>query len=166
MEIRAHSVYTEETVKKYTKINLKLRLPLFLVINFLYFLIILNSTHSLVNGIVGFIIMTIAIFISFAIVIKRQYKMMDKFQEQVNYFLFRDNDFTISSKTANGEYNAQVVINYTFPVKVIETDFYLYIYTSRNAAYIIDKRTIENGTIDNIRCKLMPLLGKKYKIIR
>lgn len=166
MEIRAQSIYNRETLTKYTKVNLRQKLPLFLAIDFLFFLNILQSTHSLTNAIIGFIIMTIVIFILFAIVIKRQYKMMGKFQEQVNYYLFRDNDFTASSKTVNGEYNAQAVINYTFPVKVIETDFYLYIYTSKNAAHIIDKRTIENGTIDNIRCKLMPLLGKKYKITR
>lgn len=131
MEIKAQSIHNRETINKYAKTNLKQKLPLFLAIDFLYFLIVLSSTRSFTRALIEFIIMTIVIALILSITIKRQFKTLDKFQKATYEYLFRDNDFTCSIKTTDGKYYAQSVISYTFPVKAIETDFYLYIYTAK-----------------------------------
>lgn len=167
MEIRARSVYTEETMKKFSATTMKsILLTKFIIIDIVYTLLLLLLTRSIVFALVFMVIMTILIIWTYVATIKKQFKMTGKFQGTVNYYLFRDNDFTCSSTTLDGGYHDDAVINYSFPIKAIETADYLYIYTQKNRAFIIDKRTIENGTIDNIRCKLMPLLGKNYKITK
>ncbi|MGN1202000.1 MAG: YcxB family protein [Eubacterium sp.] len=167
MEIRAQSVHNEKTIKKYAKVTLKqYQLPIFITIDILSFLLVLLSTRSIIPSLIFLIIMTVYIVLIYVFSVKALYKAQGKFKETVNYFLFRDNDFTCSSRTIDGGYQDRTVISYSFPVKAIETNEYLYIYIQKNRAYIIDKKTIENGTIDNIRCKLMPILGNKYKIIK
>lgn len=164
MEIKAQSVYDRETVKKFAKVTL-LQFQIFLLVfDIVYFLLMLSVTQSFIAAFIGLILMTLFIVLLIAVSVNQQYKVLGKFQEGKNYFLFRDNDFTYSSVTTDGGCRDQGIISYSFPVKAIESGDYLYIYIQQNRAFIIDKRTIENGTIDNIRCKLMPILGKKYKI--
>ena len=46
--------------------------------------------------------------------------------------------------------------------KAIETLDYLFIFQTRNQTFIVDKSTIVNGTIDDIRAKLIQYPHTKY----
>lgn len=167
MEIRARSLRTKEAVNKFAAVTLKnTQLLKLIIIDVGYSLLMGAVMRSAVHALLLFIILTTVIAVLLLVSVKKTFKLLGKFQGAVNYYLFRDNDFTCSSTTLDGAYHSNAVIYYSFPVKAIETTDYLFIYIQKNRAYIIDKRTIENGTIDDIRGKLIPQLGKNYKMTK
>lgn len=100
MEIKARAVYDKETVNKFAKITMKQTLvPLILILDILYFLLLLSSTRSLIAALITVVILTVILIPVCVAAIRQQYKLLGKFQGAVNYYLFRDNDFTCSSRT-------------------------------------------------------------------
>lgn len=166
MEIRARSIYNQETCSAAAQIIFKNRLlPLIIILTCIFTLLFLIQ-RLIISAIVFLIMMIFLTLFTFKFSVSNQYKTFYKLQNTHYYFLFRDNDFTLSAQAPNGVYTGQSIYNYNIIYQVIEHKNYLLIYITKAQALIVDKRTIENGTMDNIRCKLMPLLGKKYKITR
>lgn len=164
MGVKAQSIHNQEAINEFWKVTFKQRLlPLYAIL-----LALLAIEMILISGIIAalicLIIMTIILAIVFKIGMSYNFKNLWKFQNLHNYFLFRDNDYTCSSHTPGGEYQGQSVYNYSIIYRAVETTNYLVLYINKTQAHIIDKRTIVDGTIDDIRFKLMPLLGNKYKI--
>ena len=59
---------------------------------------------------------------------------------------------------------SQTEIYYYALVKVYETSKYLLLFTSKAKAFIVDKSTIENGAVDEVRGKISAVLKEKYYI--
>lgn len=95
---------------------------------------------------------------------KMRYKALGKLQNLENEFIFGDETIKIINKSE--EFNAEGEIKYSLVPKVMETPKYIFIYQNLRSVFIIDKATITNGTIDDIRAKLVQYVPQKKYIIR
>lgn len=93
---------------------------------------------------------------------KRQYKALSKMQNLQNEYVFCDDKIYISAE--NAVYKEKTEIKYELIEKTVETKKYIFIYQNMLQALIVNKETITNGTVDDLRRKLVPILGKKYII--
>ena len=91
---------------------------------------------------------------------RKQYKALCKMENMLNEYIFCDDAMKVTS--INAAYSGNATVKYSMIPKVMETKKYLFIFQSKNQAFVIDKLTIADGTIENIREKLIPMLGKKY----
>lgn len=98
------------------------------------------------------------------IIPKISFAAMKNMQNTENEYIFSDNSVKITSKSS--EYNGEANIEYTLFVKVYETSEYLFIYQTKNQAFIVDKSTVTGGTAEEIRERLSSCLGKKYIICK
>lgn len=81
-------------------------------------------------------------------------------QNVENEYMFSDNVLKVFSKSQ--EYNGEAQIEYSFFVKVYETTKYLFLYETNNQVFVVDKSTIEGGTVEDIRNKLSTFVKDKY----
>ena len=95
---------------------------------------------------------------------KIRYKALGKLQNLENEYIFGDETIKISNKSE--EFNAEGEIKYTLIPKVMETPKYIFIYQNMRSVYIIDKATITNGTIEDIRAKLAQYVPQKKYIVK
>lgn len=77
-------------------------------------------------------------------------------------YLFREEDVVIDFRSDHE--TAHIVLKYTGLVKILDTPDYLYLMITKAQTYVVDKATIEGGTAEDLRARLQPVLGKKYKI--
>ena len=77
-----------------------------------------------------------------------------------NEYIFCNDELKAFTKSV--EYNGEVAIEYSFFVKVYETTKYLFLYQTNNQVFIVDKNTVEGGTIEEIRNKLSAFVKDKY----
>ena len=66
----------------------------------------------------------------------------------------------------NNEYKGKTEIKYSMIQKAVETSKYLLLYCSSYESYVVDKSTFMNGTIEEIREKLVSYLKNQYIICR
>lgn len=95
---------------------------------------------------------------------KMRYKALGKLQNLENEFIFGDETMTIINRSE--EYTGQGEIKYSIIPKVMETPKYIFIYQDLRSVYIIDKSTITNGTIEDIRAKLAQYVPQKKYIVK
>lgn len=93
-----------------------------------------------------------------------QYNALDKMKMMENEYTFCDDVIKVSSKSE--EYNAEGELKYSMIPKVKETSKYLFVFQTENQVFVVDKSTITNGTINDIREKLNPFVKKKYIICK
>ncbi len=93
---------------------------------------------------------------------KFQYKSLSKMQNLVNEYVFCDDKIYVSAE--NEVYKENTEIKYELIEKTIETKKYIFIYQTMSQALIVDKHTITNGTVDDLRRKLIFYVGEKYRI--
>ena len=91
---------------------------------------------------------------------KMQYNGLGKMKNIENRYVFEDEVLKVSSISEG--YNGMGELMYSLISKVVETSSYLFVYQDKKHAFIIDKSTILNGTIDEIRAKLIQFVNKKY----
>ena len=91
---------------------------------------------------------------------KIQYKALAKMKDAENEYVFCDN--VLKTFTKSQEYNGEAEIEYSLFVKVYETTRYLFLYQTNNQVFIVDKNTIEGGTVEEIRNKLSAFVKDKY----
>lgn len=95
---------------------------------------------------------------------KITYKALAKMKGAENEYIFCDNVLKIF--TISQEYNGEAEIEYSLFVRVYETTKYLFLYQTNNQVFVIDKKTIENGTAEDIRNKLSTYAKDKYIICK
>lgn len=172
MEIKARSVFDYKSIKAMTHAAMYRK---YKPINYLIFMciscillivsIILSMMHFGVDVtfslllIVSVYLLFLNCFRFFAIP-KKQYKSLKNMQNTETEFTFYDD--CIRTTTQNVNYSGQSETRYEAIPKVIETSEYLFIYQTQRHVFIVDKSTITNGTIDDIREKLIPIVKKKY----
>ena len=101
---------------------------------------------------------------SYFLLPKITYKSMAKMKDAENEYIFYDG--FLKGFTKINEYNAEARIEYSSLVKVYETSKYLFLYQTKQQAYIVDKSTIEGGTVEEIRNNISAFLKDKYIICK
>lgn len=172
MEITASSVFDYESIKAffYASVYKKKRPRRYFVFMNIWIAVLelLILVEMLAFGADG---MMIVLFIAMAMLIianclmyfaapKIQFASLQKMQGIKNEFTFCEDVIKVSS---HGEFcHSETELQYSLIPKVMETSKYLFIYQSKAQAFIVDKSTIANGTIDDVRSKLLPFVKKKY----
>ena len=100
------------------------------------------------------------IYFWYFIIPKIQYKSLAKMQNVENQYIFCDD--VLKTFTKSQEYNGEAEIEYSLFVKVYETSKYFFMYQTNNQVFIVDKSTIEGGTVEEIRNKLSAFVKDKY----
>ena len=95
---------------------------------------------------------------------KIQFKALAKMRAVENDYLFCDNVLKITTKSE--EYNGEAEIEYSLFVKVYETSKYFFIYQTGNQVLLVDKSTVDGGSVDDIRNKLSSFVKNKYYICK
>lgn len=95
---------------------------------------------------------------------KIQYNALHLMKNTENTYFFRENHIKVFSVGA--QYSGEAELQYSMIPKVMETQKYLFIFQSKNQAYVVDKTTIVNGTIEDIRAKLHQASNAKYILCR
>ena len=89
-----------------------------------------------------------------------QFKALAKMKDTENEYVFCDG--VLKTFTKGKEYNGEAEIEYSLFVKVYETSKYFFMYQTNNQVFIVDKSTIEGGTVEEIRNKLSAFVKDKY----
>ena len=89
---------------------------------------------------------------------------LGKLQDIENEYVFGDETMKIINRS--DEYNAQGEIKYSIIPKVLETPKCIFIYQNMRSTYVVDKSTITNGTIEDIRAKLAQYVPQKKYIVK
>ncbi len=174
MEIKARCKYDLDSVKAlthltmYKKADPRKRLIFWSAAFAILFMIIIlemiafgfDTTLAVLLGVEVFGLLLI--YFWYFIIPKIQYKSLAKMQNVENAYVFYDN--VLKTFTRNQEYNGEAEIEYSLFVKVYETTKYLFLYQTNNQVFIVDKSTVEGGTVDEIRNKLSAFVKDKYFI--
>ncbi len=169
MEIKASSVYDKKTIIAYTKQSMKRFKPLYIILYILfgfmfivnlYDIIALDASISVLIApifICAFFLLCIYVFLP-----KFNYKMQKTTTDTVNEYTFYDTKL-VAISTAKGITGTSEV-EYSTLNRVLETKDYIYMYIAKDKAMIIDKSTITNGSIEEIRYAITSQIGiDKYK---
>lgn len=95
---------------------------------------------------------------------KISYKSLAKMKDAENQYIFCDD--VLKTFTKSQEYNGEAEIEFSLFAKVYETSKYLFLYQTNNQAFIVDKSTVEGGTVEEIRNKLSTFVKNKYIICK
>ena len=95
---------------------------------------------------------------------KIQYRSLAKLKEAENEYVFFDDYIKVFSNSQ--EYKGEAKIEYSLFVKVFETSKYFFLYETKTQVFIVDKNTITDGSAEQIREKLSPILKSKYVICK
>lgn len=174
MEVKAASVYDYKTIRTFIYTNaFGKENPKTQIITGGIFCIILMTVNIAVMSVHGFDCINFVCFIITAIILfrccnlyffvpKKSYELFAKMKNLVTYYVFKDDEVIISSNTDG--YQSDRNIKYYLLTKAIETKGYIYIYIAEEDAFVVDISTVTNRTLDDIRQKLMGVLGEKYYI--
>ena len=174
MEIKAKGKLDLDAIKALTHLSMfrkgdpKKRMTLLSV---LYIILALDLVIlGAINGfdkftviLVAFAVVVVAIesYMYFAVP-KIKYKAMAKLKDAENEYLFMDSSVKITTSVA--EYSGEGEMEYTLFVRAYETSRYLFLYQTKNQAFIIDKSSVENSDFEQIRKSLLSAIGEKYVV--
>ena len=172
MEIRAKCKYDFDSVKSlahltmFKKANPKKRLIFSTVIFAILFGIII--LEMVLFGVDLYLLVLLGVDIAWLMLFyflyffipKIQYKSLSKMKDIENEYIFCNNK--LKAITKSEEYNGKAEIEYSLFVKVYETTKYLFLYQTINQVFIVDKSTVEDGTIEEIRGRLSAFIKDKY----
>ena len=100
------------------------------------------------------------IYFSYFVAPRMQYHSLAKMQNVENQYIFCDH--VMKAFTTSQIYNGQAEIEYALFLKAYEASRYLFLYQTKNQVFIIDKNTITDGTIEDLRTQLSVFLKDKY----
>lgn len=176
MEIRAKCKYDFDSVKAlahltmFKKANPKKRLIFWTVVFAILFgiiileMVIWGADSILLVLLSVEIIWLMVLYFWYFFIPKIQYKALSKMKDIENEYVFCDDE--LKAFTKSEEYNGEVTIEYSFFVKVYETMKYLFLYQTNNQVFIVDKSTVEGGTVEDIRNKLNIYVKDKYIVCK
>jgi len=93
-----------------------------------------------------------------------RYNAMAQMKDIENEYIFCDN--AVKSSTRSAEYNGEAEMEYSLFIKVYETSKYFFMYQTNNQVFVVDKSTVVNGSVEDIRNKLSCFLKDKYFICK
>ncbi|MBE5887547.1 MAG: YcxB family protein [Lachnospiraceae bacterium] len=172
MEVRAKSKFDYETIKElahrssYRLISPKVYWIVMIICTFIVFgtsFLFGVESDDIALMVVILICDAVSVYIYWGVP-KIRYKALGKLQNLENEFIFGDETMKIINRSE--EYTGQGEIKYSIIPKVMETPKYIFIYQDLRSVYIIDKSTVTNGTIEDIRAKLAQYVPQKKYIIK
>ena len=92
---------------------------------------------------------------------KKRYKKLGAFQDSVNTFHFTDDAVLVTSHNSRGGYLGEATIYYSMLRRVRESDDYFFVYQDRFNVYLVDKSSIPEHLIDDVREQLC-ISGKSH----
>lgn len=95
---------------------------------------------------------------------KIRYKSVDKFVNLQNNFIFTEKNMIVSSDM--GDYSGTTNIEYSILFKVMETSEYFFVFIQKQQVFLVDKSTVQGGTIEDVREVIKNALGKQYIICK
>jgi len=95
---------------------------------------------------------------------KIKYNGMGKLKDAVNTYVFADESMQVSTVTA--DISGESKILYTALARCYETSKHLFLYQTNNQVFLVDKSTLEDGTAEELRAKLIGFLEKKYIVCK
>lgn len=176
MEIKAKCRFDQETIKAMARVSVykksepQKRMIVEIIIAVL--IILLSFADLIAFGFNSSLIITIIVaillicwvcFLYFCLP-KKQYKAMAKMREAENEYVFYDNEVEVF--TSSAEYNGSAKIEYSLFVKVYETSSYFFLYQTKNQVFVVDKSTIDDSNIKDIRTALAGAINGKYIICK
>lgn len=176
MEIKAKSVFDYESIKALAYVTIYKRKDprkAFVFMNVWCIALVLLIVMEMISfGVDGQLMMLLILAIVLALFnfylyfgyAKIQYNALQHMKNTENTYTFCEDLIKVSSKGA--QYNGEAELKYSMIPKVMETSKYLFIFQSKNQSFIVDKSTIVNGTVDEIRMKLVQSSKAKYIICR
>lgn len=174
MEIKASSVYDQKAYKaliRYTMFRTKnpkkriisyFSVYLILFLFSLYTAVIRDDYTLLLYISVIMVIVTLLLCYFYFLVPKIRYKASYKMSNLQNHYIFTQDNVRILSNS--DKYSSETIIDYSILFKVMETNEYLFLFNQKNTAYIVDKSTIQGGSISELRELLTKALQTKYSI--
>ncbi|MBR5947354.1 MAG: YcxB family protein [Clostridia bacterium] len=92
------------------------------------------------------------------------YKQLGKLKDVLNEYSFTDGEFTVATRMDGMD--SVATFSYDLIEKAMETPEFFFIYQTKHTAFPVDKATIDGGTADELKEKLMKTLGNKYTVRR
>lgn len=179
MEIKASSSLDESTLKEFNTVYFFKEKPKSEILKFTVGLTastLINavisvalSEHALITCLSYFMrfsalafLLGLALSLFSLFVANRAYSKAGKMKDAKNEYVFTDSEIREFSYGEGLE--SKTLITYTDIIKVTETHRFFFLFITKQAAYIIDKQTIEGGTAEELKMKLLAYCPKKYEV--
>ena len=91
---------------------------------------------------------------------KKHYEALSKMKDEVSEFVFYEDKYQATTKSSLRSVVEEV--DYNMLVKVIETSKYIILFLGEATMEVVDKSTVNNGTVDDIRNKLKEYVRTNY----
>ena len=91
---------------------------------------------------------------------KKQYEALSKMKDELTEFVFYEDRY--QSVTKSSLRSVVEEVDYCMLVKVIETSKYIVLFLGEATMEVVDKSTVNNGTVDDIRNKLKEYVRTNY----
>ncbi len=175
MEIKAKCKFDFESIKALTHLSLfkkaspkKRFLTWSIISTILAVIIVLEMIIFSDPMLIEVLLVAIVLFLFecylYFLLPKIRYKAVAKMKDAENEYIFCDN--VLITFTKSQEYNGEAEIEYSLFVKAYETSKYFFMYQTNNQVFIVDKSTVEGGTVEDIRSKLTTHIKDKYIICK
>lgn len=172
MEITAKGVLNLESIKAlvhfqmFRKNDPRKRIKSWTILYAILFLVLIaelfwvGMDDTLILLLVCIIVILLLEYFMYFILPKIQYNSLAQMKDIVNEYVFTEESMQVVSKGEN--YHSQGEIKYSVLVKMCETSRYLFIFQNKSQAFIVDKNTIKDGSIEELREKITSQMSGKY----
>ncbi len=150
------SIYKKHSPKKRFSIRLIL-VGIFTFITVVGFILQISSAFTLMFA--TLFLLLVCCLVHFQLP-KAQYKALANMRDALNCYVFEDESLKVSTNTE--QYRGDSEVRYSLLTKVYETDTHFFLFHTANQVFVVDKSTIEGGTADDIRHKLLDTMSGKY----
>ncbi len=169
MEIKASAVYGKDAIVKFSKSQIKDNKIIFIITIVLSMFCALVSIISLtgrlyIEGIGLLLLMAFFLLYTFYLMPIINYKQnMRKFGDIKQDYVFADKKLTATTDSCGVKGSSE--IEYASLIKITETKEYWFIYITKVQAMIVDKSTVTDGSIEDLRALLIKNIDNgKYKM--
>jgi len=168
MEIRGSCVYSYEMIKdmaRNNRVTLWLRRVVSVVcVLSLVFMGIVQLVFGFDGKITAYILIYTGLMVLYYYVTSArfQFKQMGALKDALVEFTFREEALRVEHHVEGNEGVSE--LRYAVLEKIIEAPRYFYFYQTKNQAFVVEKSTFSGGTAEELRQRIQPVLGKKYKI--
>lgn len=176
MEIKASSKYDWQTIKTFQRFHnfkataFKKVLPIIFIVAIVVFLFsfavscFLDTVDAeLISLLITDILCIFLLWLIYFVLPKVAFNKNKIAKNSDNHFVFRDEIFEVSGATES--YRGSSEIKYDALYKICETRDFFYLYINSRQAYIVEKSTVSEELIADLRQHLLNKSGpKKYKI--
>lgn len=95
---------------------------------------------------------------------KLYFRALGERKNIVNEYVFCDDHMKVYSKYEG--YKGEEEIGYSYIFRVVENSKYLFIFKSKDSIYTVNKSSIADGSIEDLREKLKPFVKDKYVVCK